>query len=322
MFLGVLLDTLPTDIWHDPLFLGLLGAVSTVLAGLLGVAITYYVYRRQRSKKELTYQIVSDAPIASIDPSVASRVRLSIDGKQVESASQVVLKLWNSGNVAVKPEDYDEPVTFEFNGRAMISTDIIGTDPPELRETLQQALTSTSQTSPPQSINFPKVLLNLLPHHKPHELGLHLPKSINLPKVLLNPKRSITLSVLLTGSGGKNSAKASIVDGELVEFNPEKQQAWKLIPRAGQTLIFNIPFVISEVCSLAIILLYSIIRFSSEPFPTFSRIYSTIVTLAVILAFFDLLGGTLTLIFLLRLLRRRWGRRKREKFPQVWTIIE
>jgi hypothetical protein len=306
MLLGALLDTQPTDIWHDPLFLGILGVVSTILAGLLGVGITYYVYRRQRRKKELTYQIVSDAPIADIDPSISSRVKLSLDGKPVENVSLVVLKLWNSGNAAVKREDYDEPVTFEFNGRAMVSSDIIETDPPEFRETLQQEFASISQTSEPNSTKLPKFFLNLVPIHRRQEQVLLLPKSINLPKFLFNPKRSITLSILLTGSWSKISAKGSIVDGELVIFDPEKQQTLKILPRIGRTFIIYIPFFISIICSISIFILFASISFS---FPTFSRTYSTIIILAFILACVNIFGALLSIVLLfnqyLRTIKRR-----------------
>jgi hypothetical protein len=64
----VLLDLLTgqpqTDFWHDPVILTIVGSIATLFAGLIGAFVTYWVFRKQRNKKEISYQIISDAPIA------------------------------------------------------------------------------------------------------------------------------------------------------------------------------------------------------------------------------------------------------------------
>lgn len=66
MSLNLLLDTQPLDIWHDTVFQLIVVVIATLLSAFIGGAIAILVYRRQKSKKEITYQIVSDAPIATI----------------------------------------------------------------------------------------------------------------------------------------------------------------------------------------------------------------------------------------------------------------
>ncbi len=110
-----LLDNQPSDIWHDPFFLTVLGIAGTLVAGLIGAFVAYWIYSRQRSKKEISYQIISNAPIASVNKHLENRVTIQVDGKPVKNARQVVLKIENMGNVAVKRDDCDEPIKFVFD---------------------------------------------------------------------------------------------------------------------------------------------------------------------------------------------------------------
>jgi hypothetical protein len=43
-------------------------------------------------------------------------VEILFYGKLNKDMGLLVLKIWNSGNIAVKPEDYFEAIKFEFEG--------------------------------------------------------------------------------------------------------------------------------------------------------------------------------------------------------------
>src|SRR5437660_3881886 len=122
-YLASELASQPTDIWHDPLFLTILAIAATLLVGIIGATVAYWIYRRQRSKKEITYQVISDAPIANINKEVKDRVKILFDGNPVEDMNLLVLKVWNPGKVAVKRDDFDEPITFEFGERKVVASD-------------------------------------------------------------------------------------------------------------------------------------------------------------------------------------------------------
>lgn len=187
-------ETQPADIWHDPLFLTILGIAATLLAGIIGAIVAYWIYRRQRSKKEITYQVISDAPIANINKEVKDRVKILFDGNPVEDINLLVLKVWNPGRVAVKRDDFDEPITFEFGERKVVASDILSMEPANLIDTKDIKTFFT--------------------------LGS---ESVELQKFLLNPKEEISLKVLLTGPPYKVSGRARIVDGKITEFNPNNQ---------------------------------------------------------------------------------------------------
>src|SRR5690348_15282091 len=87
---------------------------------------------RQRPKKVITYQIISDVPIASINEEVKDKVTILYDGNPVTDLNLLVLKIWNSGSVAVRRDDFDEPIIFKFDRRKVVSSDILSVEPPNL----------------------------------------------------------------------------------------------------------------------------------------------------------------------------------------------
>lgn len=68
----IILDTQPTDIWHDPLVLTVIGVIATLIAGLIGAFVAYWIFQKQRAKKEITYQVLTDAPIANLNQRIAN----------------------------------------------------------------------------------------------------------------------------------------------------------------------------------------------------------------------------------------------------------
>lgn len=59
--------------WWLAIFFGIAGS------GIIGILI----YRRQRTRKQITYQILSDAPIVNIDMRVAEKVKIIYQGVQL-----------------------------------------------------------------------------------------------------------------------------------------------------------------------------------------------------------------------------------------------
>src|SRR5437588_11012013 len=116
MLLFLLNNQPPTDLLHDPFWQFIINVAVAVLVGIVTAIVAIWVFRKQRSKKEISYQIISDAPIASVNKGLESRVTIHLDGKPVKDARQVVLKIRNSGSAAVKRDDYDEPIRCIFEG--------------------------------------------------------------------------------------------------------------------------------------------------------------------------------------------------------------
>lgn len=189
MLLYLLADQPQTDFWHDPLTLTILGVVGTILGAIIGAAVAYLIFRRQTTKKLITYQIVSNAPIATLNKSLQNTVTIQINGQPVNNARQVVLTLRNQGNVAVNGADYDKPMKFIFTGSKVVGSDILGTVPPELKN----------------SIN----------HSTFVQVGTD---SVELEKILLNPKDGIALTILLEGDYDQLDVSGRIINGQIIKY--------------------------------------------------------------------------------------------------------
>src|SRR5712691_11163771 len=101
MLIG-LLDVSPsTDVWHDTVFQLIVIAIVTLIAAIIGSLVSFGFSRKQHNRKEITYQVISDAPIVSINKALEDRVEIRLDSSPIKDARLLVLKVRNSGNVAV-----------------------------------------------------------------------------------------------------------------------------------------------------------------------------------------------------------------------------
>jgi hypothetical protein len=83
----MLLDLLanqPPDFFHDSFGQFVINVAVAVLVGIVTAVIAIWVFRKQCSKKEISYQIISDVPIASISKGFEKRVTIQLDGKPVK----------------------------------------------------------------------------------------------------------------------------------------------------------------------------------------------------------------------------------------------
>jgi hypothetical protein len=240
--------TQPTDIWHDPLILTMLGIAATLLAGIIGAIVAYGIYRRQRNKKEFTRQILSDLSIISKQPiaeesigsQVENRLKIIFDGKPVEDLRLVSLKVWNSGNVDAQihnskqthtqQSDVETPIGFEFPGRQVVSG-VVETEPPtgviepeKMRDYVALYLTP----APPTNGLFQNIRMHLsLPLVRIGNTNSVMAAEaiadfVELPPCLLKPSQSIILRLLVIGSKGDIVKRGNLVDWTIVDFDPEK----------------------------------------------------------------------------------------------------
>src|SRR5260221_8013192 len=129
----VLLDMSLPDFLHDP------NAIATWVGaafGILGVGVAIfgivYPLRNQRNRKEITCQVRADSPVVSVNEEVKERIKIEFDGQKVEEMSFVILKIWNSGDVSVKPSDYIDSIIFDFEDREVLDVSIVSMEPGSL----------------------------------------------------------------------------------------------------------------------------------------------------------------------------------------------
>jgi hypothetical protein len=90
------------------------GAVATILFGLLSLAVACSIYFMNREFKSLGVTILTNTVLAKVEPSVASDITLLYKGKPADSLSLVTVKIENTGNRTIWRTDYDRPIRLVF----------------------------------------------------------------------------------------------------------------------------------------------------------------------------------------------------------------
>ncbi|GHO91005.1 hypothetical protein KSF_010530 [Reticulibacter mediterranei] len=204
MIMLILLATQPPDFWHDPFNQFIINIiVAVVFSGVLTSVVAIWIFRRQQQKKEISYEIISDASVISVKKNVESRVEIRLDGNPVKEVTLAVIKVSNTGNTAVKKDDYDKPLQFLFMGRTVISSEVTETEPEDL---IDQSDYKSFFLQPTPTQDF-----------------------IEFPKITLNRKHTVTFSVLLNGARNEISTKGMIIDGDIVQFKSIMKQRRNLM---------------------------------------------------------------------------------------------
>lgn len=193
----------PPDFFHDPFGQFIVNVAVAVIVGIVTALVAIWIFRKQRSKKEISYQVISNAPIATINKQFENRVAIMLDGQFANDVRQVVLKIRNSGNAAVKQDDYNNQMKFVFEGSEVIGGDVFNTEPESL-------------------INLIEKDFFVAPYVREQNLKIGAADSALLMNTLLNPKDSITFTVLLKGAYKKLEVRGRIIDGEIVKYSDKQ----------------------------------------------------------------------------------------------------
>jgi hypothetical protein len=199
----ILFDATPQspDFWTNPAWTAI-GVGVAILFGIVGIILWIFERRKSEKRKEITFQILSDTPIASINQAVKDQVELRFQGKKVEDLHLVVLKLRNVGNVAIEKTDFVEPIKFEFPGRKYLTGEVLSCEPEEV--------------------------LNVKERNEFFKPGL---EDVLLAPVLFNSTDEMTLKLLITGQG-KIKGTARIIGGKLAEIDLNSQHPTIKISKA------------------------------------------------------------------------------------------
>ena len=107
-------------------------SVRTLLA-IIAIGVSIVLFRLNRKKKGLSYEIVRNNRLFKVDSSLQSRIQVIVDGKPAINVTLVIIDIQNTGNEAIRREDFDVPCRFSFgSGAEVISTRILEAKPRDL----------------------------------------------------------------------------------------------------------------------------------------------------------------------------------------------
>lgn len=158
--------------------------IANAAIGLLTIIVSIIIFRKQLNRKSITYEVISDTPILSLKEEIKGRVQVLFDSKPVGDVRFVILKIWNSGNISILPNEYIEPIRIDFGEKAeILDADVLETIPNNIKDKVKASL----------KLNTEYIILE---------------------PFLLNSKDSITLKVLFTRThiAGETQVNARIVD--------------------------------------------------------------------------------------------------------------
>lgn len=119
-----MIDYLRDPIWQ---FVGALLTLATIAAAVL-------IFRAQRNKKSLSYKVISDTKLLTVDEEIAGEVEIVYGGTPVKNVNLCLLKIVNDGNVPVASADYERPLSFRFGDTCQIlSAKIVNQSPQNLQ---------------------------------------------------------------------------------------------------------------------------------------------------------------------------------------------
>ena len=89
---------------------------------ILVIIIPLVLYLVQRRRKLISWEIISNTPLLSIEEEIRGNLQVLFDGKPVQDVQLIIVEIINSGNVAIKSIDYERPINLDFGKNAHILT--------------------------------------------------------------------------------------------------------------------------------------------------------------------------------------------------------
>ena len=104
-----------------------IGAVLVIVS----IAVSVIVYFLQKSRKLLSYEILSETALLSVAKEVEDKIKILFEGDVVKRVHLILVRISNTGNVPILPSDFLKDLTVSFSGSAKILSAEISEKHPE-----------------------------------------------------------------------------------------------------------------------------------------------------------------------------------------------
>jgi hypothetical protein len=108
------------------------------IIGIVAIFITILLYLKTRKRKSLTYEVVSEYPLISVDDEIKGKLQILFNGEAIENVHLLSIKFINDGNIPISAGDYERPLTINFEGESnLLSAEFVKGNPVNLIASLK-----------------------------------------------------------------------------------------------------------------------------------------------------------------------------------------
>ncbi len=214
----------------DPIWQFWIGVGSLILS-TMAILLTVVIAVRNRRRKVLTYEVVSNSSVINMDNDIGENLTLLLDGRPVNNVRLYMIKVQNAGNQAISPEDYPNQLSFAF------------TSPPFPHPLIRGGIHRTE----PQAF--------LQPHHLRDLLSIDAPEqtTMTFKPPLLNPRDTVFLKVLVMAKSRESTTMrvfGQIKDGAIKKYSSSQPRVTRRLVIAGVVIAFVLGLLIPKAISL------------------------------------------------------------------------
>jgi hypothetical protein len=185
-----------------------IGAVIGLFALIVSIAIYFF----GRKRKHLSYSIIASEPLLTVDEALSGEIKVSFNDELVQDVHLLIIKVTNSGNIAIEESDFKLSLAFGFGDAKILSYEVI--------------------ESPPQGL-----------HAKLRKSGGD--RGIVLNPLLLNASDSVVLKFLLSGYNNELTPSGRIKDVKRIDKVNRSRIATDPLSMRG--LFFLVIFIILNI---------------------------------------------------------------------------
>ena len=98
--------------------------ISRHLLEIITIIAVFVTFFLQIRKKTLTYTVLTYSDLALVSDEGKSNIQILYKGKVVPKVQLVEIRIKNSGNLPIKPEDYIEPVSLRLPNSRILSSEV------------------------------------------------------------------------------------------------------------------------------------------------------------------------------------------------------
>ena len=98
-----------SEFFRDPIW----QFVGALLA-LLAIGISIYFFFLQRKKKALSYRILTDTELLTVDEQIKGEIKIIYGKLPIQNVHLLVMKVENNGNMPILSSDFEEPLLFSI----------------------------------------------------------------------------------------------------------------------------------------------------------------------------------------------------------------